>query len=185
MQKLFFIVFKQFQTTLRIVYTQLFLIDCEQTQHPLWAQLSHWQIFIPNGESTAFWYLQILCFLTQLQLTIDPNEFMEFYVVFRDSFGIWVSSAFSIIRVRTTAFKINSPRLNHCFRRNRVRITLIKYLLCLNRIFSIRKQCFINTRNSDFSIVLKICESSFTKITEMCKLTIRMGSNFCHVPFEG
>ena len=58
------------------------------------------------------------------------------------------------------------PRLksayNRCFRRSRVRIILIKPLLCLNSIFPIRNQCFINTRNSDFSIVLKICNCSFT-----------------------
>ena len=44
-----------------------------------------------------------------------------------------------------------------------VQITLIKPLLCLNSIFFlIRKQCFINSQNSDFSIVLKICNSDFT-----------------------
>ena len=44
--------------------------------------------------------------------------------------------------------------------------------------FPIRKQYFTNTQNSDFSIVLKICNSSFTYITVICKLIIWLGSNF-------
>ena len=72
------------------------------------------------------------------------------------------SWAFSIICVCKTAFKSSIPPLNRCFRRSRVRITLIKPLLYLNSIFPIRKQCFINTRYSDFSIVLKICNNNFT-----------------------
>ena len=43
---------------------------------------------------------------------------------------------------------------------SKVQITLIKPLLYLNSIFFlIRKQCFINPQNSDFSIVWKICNS--------------------------
>ena len=74
-------------------------------------------------------------------------------------------------------------RLNHCFRRSRVWITLIKPLLCLNSIFPFIKQCFINTRNSDFSTVLKIYNRSFTEIIVICKLIIQLCSNFdsCHL----
>ena len=28
--------------------------------HPLWTQLSHWQMFMQNGEYTTFWYLQLI-----------------------------------------------------------------------------------------------------------------------------
>ena len=56
----------------------LFLIDCEQTWHSLWTQLSHWQMFMQNGEYIAFWYFQLLCYLTQLQFTIGQNDFVEF-----------------------------------------------------------------------------------------------------------
>ena len=62
-----------------IVDVLLFLIDCEQTQHPLWIQISHWQIYMQNGEYTAFWYLQLL---TQLKFMIGRNEFMEFFKKF-------------------------------------------------------------------------------------------------------
>ena len=72
---------KQLQTTLWIVDALLFLIDWEQTWHPFWIQLSHWQIFMQNGEYTAFWYLQFLWYLTQLQFTIGHNEFVEFFGV--------------------------------------------------------------------------------------------------------
>ena len=68
----------------------------------------------------------------------------------------------SIICVCTTAFKVSIPPLNHCFWWSRIQITLIKPLLCLSSIFPIRKQYLINTENSDFSIVLKIWNSSFT-----------------------
>ena len=42
--------------------------------------LSHWQMFMQNGEYTAFWYLQLLCYLRQLQFTIVQNEFVEVLV---------------------------------------------------------------------------------------------------------
>ena len=60
-------------------------------------------------------------------------------VVFQDNCRIWTTLAFSIICKCTTAFRVSIPLLNRCFRRNRVRITLIKPLLCLNSIFSQQK----------------------------------------------
>ena len=39
-------------------------------------------MFLQNGEYTAFWYLQLLYYLTQLQFTISQNEFVEFFGVF-------------------------------------------------------------------------------------------------------
>ena len=126
--------------------------DYEQTWHPLWPQLSYWQMFMQNSEYTVFWYLQLLCYLTQLQFTISQNNLVEFFGVFRDNCWIWMVWAFSIICICTTAFKVSISPLNHCFRQSRVRITLIKSLICLNSIFPIRKQCFISTRNSDFSL---------------------------------
>ena len=38
-----------------------------------------------NGEYTAFWYLQLLCYLMQLQFMISQNEFVEFFSVFQDN----------------------------------------------------------------------------------------------------
>ena len=35
-------------------------------------------MFMQNGEYTAFWYLQLLCYLTQFQFTVGQNEFEEF-----------------------------------------------------------------------------------------------------------
>ena len=69
-----FFALKQLQTTLWI--TDTFLIDCEQTQHPL----SHWQMFMQNGEYTAFWYLQLLCYHMQLQFTISKMSLWSFLV---------------------------------------------------------------------------------------------------------
>ena len=45
---------------------------------PFWTQLSHWQMFMQNGEYTAFWYLQLLYYLMLLQFTISQNRFVEF-----------------------------------------------------------------------------------------------------------
>ena len=163
-QKLLFVELNQLQTTLWIVDALVFLIDCEQTLYPLWTQLTHWHMFMQNGEHTAFWYLQLLCYLTQLQFTIGQTEFVGFFGVSRDNYRIWVTCAFSIICVCRTALKVSITPLNCYFLRSRVRITLIKTLFCLNRIFPIRKQCFINTWNSDFSIVLKICNSKVSKV---------------------
>ena len=134
-QRLLFVVLKQLQTTLWMV-DALFLIDCQQTRHLLWTQLSHWQIFMQNGEYTAFWYPQLLCYLTQFQFMIGQNEFVEFFGVFQDNCRIWVTRVFSIIWVCTIAFKVSIPPLNHCFWWSRLRLILIKQLLCLNSIFS-------------------------------------------------
>ena len=161
-QKLLFVALNQLQTRLWNI-NALFLINCQQMWHPLWTQLSHWQMFMQNGEYTVIWYLlQLLCYLMQLQFMISQNKFVELFAVFRDNCQIWVTWAFSIICVSMIMFKVSILPLNHCFRWRRVRITFIKPLLCLNSIFPpIRKQCFINTQNSDFSIVLKICNCSF------------------------
>ena len=61
--------------------------------------------------------------------------FFYSFVVFRDNCWIWVILTFSIICVCTTTFKVSMLPLNHCFQQSRVRMTLIKPLLCLNSIF--------------------------------------------------
>ena len=78
-QKLLFVALKLLQTTVWIVEASLFLIDCEQTQYPFWKQLSHWQMFMQTGKYIAFWYLWVLCYLTQDQFTIGQNEFVAFF----------------------------------------------------------------------------------------------------------
>ena len=103
----FFVALKQLQRTLWIFDALLFLIDCEQTQHPLWTQLSHWQKFMQNKEYTAFWYLQLLCYLMQLQFTIGQNEIVEgFFACFlcmfsgtTSEFG-WFERSASFLSVR-------------------------------------------------------------------------------------
>ena len=40
-----------------------------------------WQMFMQNGEYTAFWYLQLLCYLMQLWFMIGQNEFAEFFLL--------------------------------------------------------------------------------------------------------
>ena len=57
----------------------LLLIDFEQTRHSHWTQLYLCQMFIQKGDYTAFWYLQLLCNLMQLQFTIGQNEFVKFF----------------------------------------------------------------------------------------------------------
>ena len=104
-QKLLFVALKQLQTSLWVVDALLlFGIECEKTLHPLWTQLSHWQMFMQNGEYTAFWYLQLHGYLTQLQFMINQNEFGVFRV-FWGNCRIWVTWALSIVCVCTTAFK--------------------------------------------------------------------------------
>ena len=92
----------------------------------------------------------------------QPKRVCGVFGVFRDNCRIWTIWAFSIIYVCTIVFNVSIPLLNRYFWWSRDWITPSKPLLCLNNIFPIRKQCFINIRNSDFSIVLKICNSSFT-----------------------
>ena len=72
-----------------------------------------------NSEYTAFLYLQLLCYLMQLQFTIGQNEFVEFHGIFQNCW-IWATWLFNIICVCTTAFKISISPLNHCFRQTKV-----------------------------------------------------------------
>ena len=37
-------------------------------------------MFLQNGEYIAFWYLQLFCYLMQLQFMIGQNKFVEFLV---------------------------------------------------------------------------------------------------------
>ena len=60
----------------------------------------------------------------------------SFLGVFWDNCRIWATWVFSIICVCMTAFQVNIPPLNRCFRWNRVGIILIKPLLRLDSIFS-------------------------------------------------
>ena len=46
-------------------------------------------MFMQNGEYTAFWYLQLFCYLTQLHFTIGQKDFVEFFGIFRDNCRIW------------------------------------------------------------------------------------------------
>ncbi len=92
----------------------------------------------------------------------DENKFVEVFGIFLGQLSNLGDLRIQHLSVRTTAFIVNIPPLNRCFRRSRVQITLINPLFCLNSIFPIRKQRFTNTRNLDFSIVLKICNSRFT-----------------------
>ena len=108
---------------------------------------------VQNGKYTAFWYLQILCYLTHLQFTI---EFVEFF------FGGGGTTAeferpwtFSIICVCATTFTVSIPPLNRCFRRSRVRITLIKPLLCLTEFFPSESNALSTQENQIFPLFCK------------------------------
>ena len=125
--KLLFVTLKQLQSMLWIVNVLLFFIDYEQMRHTLWTQLSHWQIFMQNGEYTAFWYLQSY----STSIYNRPKRACRVFFVF--------SKTTAKFCVCTTAFKVSIPLLNCCFWWSRVRITLIKPLRCLNSIFSHQK----------------------------------------------
>ena len=157
MQKLLFVALKQLQTTFWIIDT-LFLIDCEQTQHPLWRQLSHWQMFMQNCEYTAFSYRQLLCYLMQLQFMslwrflVFSGTTVEFgqpeHSVSFVSVQPCLKSAYHFLTIISDGAESEYDLSSHCF--------------MWTAYFLIRKQCFINIQNSDFSIILKICNSSFT-----------------------
>ena len=94
----------------------------------------------------AKWWIHCLVIsstplLSHLTLNYDqPKRVCEgFFGIFQDNCQIWATWAFSIICICTTTFKVSIPPLNCCFRWSRVRITLIKPLLCLNSIFSHHK----------------------------------------------
>ena len=145
-EKILFIVLKQLQTALWIVDAFLFLIGCEKTRYPF-RSISNRAFSCSNVH--AKWCIYCLLISSRCQL----SHATSIYVWLKPFCGLFLC---------TDAFKISKPFLYHLSRWSRVWITLVKPLLCLNGIFSIKKQCFINTRNSDFSIVLKI-----TKVTSL------------------
>ena len=106
-----------------------------------------------------------------------PKKFIEFFWHFWDNYQIWATLAFSIICVCTTTFKIRIPPLNHCFRWNRVWITLIKPLLCLNSIFFPPESNALSTHE------IQIFPLFWKFATVICKVIIQLGSNFdtCHL----
>ena len=79
----------------------------------------------------------------------------RYFGVFRDNSRIWANWAFSIICVSTTVFKVSIPPLNRCFLRSIVWNNTYQAIALLEQYFPIRKQCFINTRNSNFSMFWK------------------------------
>ena len=83
-----------------------------------------------NGEYTAFWYLQLLCYLTQLQFMSGQNVFVEFFWCFLGQ----LLNLGNLSIQHLLCLNNHIPPLNCCFWRSRVRITLIKPLVCLNSI---------------------------------------------------
>ena len=133
-----------------------------QSECCICSQFSHWQMFMQNDEYTAFWYLQLLCYLTQLQFMISQNNFVKFFGVFWDNCRIWVTWAFSIICVCITIFKVSIPPLNCCFRWSRVWIAITKPLICWNRIFPHQEAMLYQHMKFRFFHCFKICNCSFT-----------------------
>ena len=113
---------KTLQTTLSIVDALLFLINCEQTQHPFWTPLFHWQKYMQNGEYNFF---------NSSAISHNFNGFVEFFGVFRNNskFGQPECSAL---------FVSVWPHLKSAYHQ----ITLINPLLCLNSIFPHQKAMF-------------------------------------------
>ena len=80
------------------------------------------------------------------------------------SFGRPLRSA-SFVLAGTTTFQFSNPLLYHLSRWNRVRIMFIKPLFGFHCIFFfIKKQCFIKTRYSLFSIFFSITKVASHKM---------------------
>ena len=69
----------------------LFLIDCEQTlHHPLWTQLSHWQMFIQNVLYFFYIFIKFLTIQAIISFTLDTKDkifsFMKYFEQCSQSF---------------------------------------------------------------------------------------------------
>ena len=93
---------------------------------------------------------------------------MEF---FQDNCWIWVTWTINIVCVCTTAFKVSIPPLNGFFPMEQSPNNTYQAIALLEKYFPIRERCFINTRNSDFSGVLKICIICFMDFIYLGSLT--------------
>ena len=146
-KNLFFVASKQLQTTLWIVDV-LFLIDCEHS-----FLIDKYSCKMVNTLPSDIFNSSLISYNSNLELA-KPSLWS--YLVFSGTtvdFGRPEHSA--SLCVCMTGFKVSIPPLNSCFWQSRAQITLIKPLLCLNSIFPIRKQSFINIRNYDFPIFFK------------------------------
>ena len=75
-------------------------------------QLSHWQMSIQNIEYTAFWYLPLLCYQTQLQFTIDQNEFGLWFLFWGGVSG--TTAKFERLEVSVSYISVR-PRLKSAY----------------------------------------------------------------------
>ena len=130
----------------------------------------------------AKWWIHYLLIsfraLTQLQFTIGKNHLVDFLNVFWHNFQVWAIKAFSIIGVCTAAFKISRTLFYHLSRCSRVRITLVKPLLCLNGIFSHWKAMLYQHTEFRFFHCFENYKSSVTKTTVTCEPNVRLSWNF-------
>ena len=148
-QNSFFVTLKQWQTTVWIFNT-LFLIDCERRGNHFEHCFLIDKCSCKMVNTLSFDISNSYAISSNFNLRSAKMSLWSFFGIFRANYRLtW---QFNIICVCTTAFKVSIPHLNRWFWRSKVRITLIKPLLGSNSIFPIRKQCFIHTRNSDFSL---------------------------------
>ena len=80
MQKLLFTALKELQTILWMIDVLIVWLTMSKCGTHF-EHNSYWKMFMQNGEYTAFWYLQLIFYLMQLQFTIGQNEFEEFLVI--------------------------------------------------------------------------------------------------------
>ena len=127
-----FFALKQLQTTLWIVEVLLFLID-------FWSHFERSFLIeklsckiVNTLSSDIFNSSAIWC-------NFNLRSAKKFRWVFWRFPRIWITWIFSIFCVCTSAHEVSIPPLNYCIKRNRVWITLIKLLLCLNIMCSHQK----------------------------------------------
>lgn len=116
----------------------LYLVSCEQTR------FRFEESFRVNTYGCKIWCtgsLPDVSFLTDFQLRVTQNDFVDVFDAFQCSSLICASRAFSIICICATAFEFIKLVTHGCFRLSRFVVTVFK---------SYKKQCFINAQKSWF-----------------------------------
>ena len=125
-QELFRIAVEIGQIFLQSGYTNAFLVDCEQLQHPSCTELFHAQMCMQNIDHTLSWDECDLSYLTHFHFQVILNNIMGFIDHLWCNDLIWTTWTWYDFCARTTTTEFGKPLLNHSIRRSRVWIIFIE-----------------------------------------------------------
>ena len=104
------------KSTQKLFQMNAFLVDCEQSQHPICTELSYAQMCVQSIDQTLSSGGYDLSYFTNFHFRAILNSIMEFIDHFWRSDLIWAIWAWYDFCANTTATKFGKPLLNYSIR---------------------------------------------------------------------